>query len=443
MTERVNLARFFSTSSAAFAVRAFAAAIAFLMNVVVTRTLGAHEAGLFFLGQTLLVVLAMLSRFGLDHLIVRFVSIASDQNKPAAANAVLTKAMLITLPLSLIATTLCFVFAQAIAREVFHQEDFAPTLRAVAFCIVPYALFQVLSFGLQGRNQVASSIVINAAFFPTLLLAVAQTGALSGMMSSRDLSIAAIFVAALNTLVALGLWLRRSPMQVDFEGIEGKTLTASAFPLFLISVILLANAWLPQLVLAGYRDPSEIAMLSNAQKTAALVGFLLLAINSVASPIFAAMYQRNQHEALREFAHRVNGIVLLTTIPILFFVFVFAAPILSIFGPQFTQAEWLLRVLILGQFVNAATGSVGYLLVMSGHERNFRNATAVAAIIGIVLCFWLIPIYGSRGAAVVTAIVVVLSNVLAAVQVYYRLGINVLKPDLGYLFKILGRRCLS
>lgn len=443
MSDRVNLARFFSTSSTTFVVRAVAAGIAFLMNVVVTRTLGAHEAGLFFLGQAILVILAMLSRFGLDHLIVRLVSIATDQSKPAVANAVLVKAAIITIPLSLIASLISFAYAEFIATKVLSQPEFTPTLRTVSCCILPFALFQVISFGLQGRSQVATSVAINTAFFPGMLLVSALVASTLRIESSSDLSFVAVAIAIANAGISLIIWAWRSPLVIDFSDDAERKLTTAAFPLFWISVILLANAWLPQLVLAGYGSPEEIAMLSNAQKTASLVGFLLLAINSAASPTFAAMYDRNQHDALREFAARVNGIVLLTTIPLLLIVFLFASPILSIFGAQFSQAAWLLRVLIVGQFINAATGSVGYLLVMSGHERSFRNATALSAIVGVGLCFLLIPTFGTLGAAVVTAVVVALSNIFAAIQVYYRLGINVLKPDVGYLVRGLGRRCFS
>ena len=46
---------------------------------------------------------------------------------------------------------------------------------------------------------------------------------------------------------------------------------------------------------------------------------------------------------------------------------------MSIFGKGFIGGIWLLRILAIGQFINAVTGSVGYILTMSGHEKDIRN----------------------------------------------------------------------
>jgi len=43
--------------------------------------------------------------------------------------------------------------------------------------------------------------------------------------------------------------------------------------------------------------------------------------------------------------------------------------VLNFFGEEFVAAAPLLVVLSLGQLINVATGSVGFLLLMSGHEK--------------------------------------------------------------------------
>ena len=106
----VNFRKFVSSSSAAFVVRAAAAGFSFVMNVVVTRVLGAHEAGLFFLGQTFLLILAVSARFGLDNVLVKFVSTSRDQGNPAASNGVLFKAASVTAPLALTIAGLTYAF---------------------------------------------------------------------------------------------------------------------------------------------------------------------------------------------------------------------------------------------------------------------------------------------------------------------------------------------
>ncbi len=83
-------------------------------------------------------------------------------------------------------------------------------------------------------------------------------------------------------------------------------------------------------------------------------------------------------------------------------------------------------ILALGQFVNVATGSVGYLLSMTGHERELRNNAFISALAGVVFGLALIPGHGLLGASVATAVAVASQNLLGAYQVRKHLGFNTL-----------------
>ena len=437
MSERLSLSKFLSASSVALFMRALAACVAFLMNVFVTRMLGPHEAGLFFLGQTFLLLLAAVSRFGTDLLVVRLVSVACDRENAPGANGVVFNAGFVTMSLAAALALACYQASEWLAIRCFEEPAFAATLRAVAIGIVPLAMFQFLGFALQGRHQIAWSVAVGTAFFPALLLFGAQFGVALGVDNAAGMTAMAAAAAVVNALIGGFLWMKRAPLKIDFSIITLGALIASSIPMFQSALMILSNTWLPHLVLGAYAEPEQVAMLSNSHKTASLVGFILLAITSAAAPTYAAMYGRNDSEGLRQFVARVNGVVVVATAPLLFVMFAFSSQILSVFGEPFADAVWLLRVLVVGQFVNAATGGVAFLLVMSGHERSFRNATALSGIIGIVLAFVLIPRYEAMGAAITLTSVMALSNVFAAIQVNYHLKLNVLNPDFRFMYDYL------
>jgi O-antigen/teichoic acid export membrane protein len=73
---------------------------------------------------------------------------------------------------------------------------------------------------------------------------------------------------------------------------------------------------------------------------------------------------------------------------------------MGLFGPEFVAGSTVLMVLALGQLINVITGSVGFLLSMTGHERDLLKSTVIAAILMLILCAWLIPAYGMMGAAI-------------------------------------------
>ena len=79
-----------------------------------------------------------------------------------------------------------------------------------------------------------------------------------------------------------------------------------------------------------------------------------------------------------------------------------------------------------GQVINVITGSVGYLLNMTGHEKDMRNVVLFSGPLAIVLAFSLTSHFGLMGAAYATAISVATQNLLAVWMVKKRLGFNTL-----------------
>jgi len=96
--------------------------------------------------------------------------------------------------------------------------------------------------------------------------------------------------------------------------------------------------------------------------------------------------------------------------------------VMGIFGSDFVEGSKLLLILAIGQFINVITGSVAYLLIMSGHERQYQASTTLAGVLILVLGLFLIPTYGAMGAALSTATSVATANVCCAYMVWRHLG---------------------
>ena len=72
--------------------------------------------------------------------------------------------------------------------------------------------------------------------------------------------------------------------------------------------------------------------------------------------------------------------------------------------------------------INALSGPVGYLLNMTGFEKDNRNVTILSAFIIAGINFILIPKFGILGAAISTLISQSLWNGLLIFYAYKRLG---------------------
>jgi len=175
-----------------------------------------------------------------------------------------------------------------------------------------------------------------------------------------------------------------------------------------------------------WTSAEDVAQLAVAQRTANLVSFILVAVNLVVAPRFAALYKQGKHPELRRLALRSVRLMSLVGAPVVLFLCLFPGWVLGLFGPEFRAAAPLLVILALGQFVNVVTGSVGFLLTMSGHERDMRNVVLFSGPFAVVAAVVLTPLYGVTGAALATALAVSVQNLGAVWLVRKRLGFNTL-----------------
>jgi O-antigen/teichoic acid export membrane protein len=78
--------------------------------------------------------------------------------------------------------------------------------------------------------------------------------------------------------------------------------------------------------------------------------------------------------------------------------------------------------MIISQFINVSTGSVGYLLMMSGNEKLLRNNIFIIAILNIILNIILVPRYGIYGAVIASGVSLTVQNMISLVIVRIKLN---------------------
>jgi O-antigen/teichoic acid export membrane protein len=207
-----------------------------------------------------------------------------------------------------------------------------------------------------------------------------------------------------------------------------KQLLASGSPLLIGALLQLVMQMSGTLFLGIWADNADVGQFAVAWRTAALIIFALLAVNAIAQPKFAELYSRGDMKSLAATAQRATFLMTACAAPVLL-VFL-AAPeiVMSVFGSDFVGGAVTLQILSVGQFVNVAAGSVGILLVMSGHEKEYRNVQVIAACVVLVLNVMLIPSHGAIGAAIAAASALIVQNVLFCYFVWKRLGIVVIIP---------------
>jgi len=302
-------------------------------------------------------------------------------------------------------------------------------MMAAALWIVPLlGLCYLAGAVLRALGRLAWGQMVESSLTPSLfVLLVLMFELVTGMSLSPERALG-LYAAGALLAAAGGLWTwwRELPAPVRRTGGRwqaaawGWSLAALAASALLSSASLQVNA----VLLGFFRSPEEVGLFRVAAQIAMLAVFGLTAANTALAPSFAAAHARGDRRALQQLASLSATVSALIAGTIALLSALFGRPLLAAaFGPQFAAAYGPLMILLLAQLVNAATGSVGFLLAMCRREHDALAAQAAGVTVNLALAAFLIPPFGIGGAAVAAAVATVTWNVWMFVVLKARLDI--------------------
>lgn len=414
-----------SKGAIAFLLKMAGAGLAFGFHVAITRQLGAQGAGLYFLSLTIITLVALLGRMGTDNSVTRYVAENASVQAWAAVKGVVRHAVWITLGVSLLLSALIFVLADWGAAVVFSEPGLAEPLRYMALAIVPFAWMTVQAKALQGLKNVRDSMLIQSVLVPlvagALVLLLAPEFGVNGA--------AMAYVAGASVALIYGVFRWRAAMAGQKQvapSFAVRDLMRSSTPLLGAMLIQQLTQALPVLLLGVWASSSEVGLFGAANRAAMLVGLVLIAANSIIAPKMAALYRQGEMESLGRMTRHSALLLTLMALPAIGLFLLAPQWVMSLFGREFTDAWLMLVVMALGQLVNVMTGSVGFLLMMTGREKSYLGANLAALALCAVLCAALIPWFGGLGAAAAAAASLAVVNLLRVRYVWREMGIMAL-----------------
>lgn len=408
-------------ASAAFALKAVAAALSFALSVALARTLGADATGNYFLVYTLVTVAAIVARSGIDRAGLRFVAANAAAGRPADIARVYRLCVITVATGSALFAVGLLVSSGALSTHVFAANLDAIHIVIGALAVIPLALSNLHAELLKGLKRISAAIAVQSAWLPALtlsgvLVAVPRFG-LSGALGAM------LFAATATMILGFAYWRRARPDPANGSTFGLGELIRESTPLFWVGLFQLVIAHSATIILGMFQDAAEVGRFAVATRTATLTSFVLFAVNSIAAPKFAELYREEKFADLQATAVHAAGIMSVMAAPFLIVFVLLPEPVMKLFGPGFGAGYPALTLLAIGQFVNVVTGSVGYLLAMTGNGSILRNTLAVSASLHLVLCFPAAFYFGAIGCAAATAFTMATMNLILAWCVWKKLKI--------------------
>ncbi len=435
----------------------------YLLIMVITWLYGQEAMGVYTVGLSILSIVGIFGRFGVDMAMSRFVAQYGAIGRWDLVTHTYKTALKIIVPLGVFLSAATYFVLPYLTDNLFDDNGGADYERYTLFMQI-FAV-SILFYTLGGLSEECIKGLKKTRQYNWISQVVNQLAAIVfllifGLFSKDQLWVnlsycLGVFIAF---IVAQFVWiyylrnpekagtefLGRKEKKKKKEGVENhqvavvtqlanshepietvELLKVSA-PMMSAKYLTMIYTWVDILILAWYASEAKVAIYRVATRLTSLATIPLISINAIAGPKFAEAHGNNDQKRLKNSVRQATRLIFWSCIPILLLFLVFPKFCMWTFGKDFTGTEAVLVFLIvtIGQAANILTGPVTVLLNMTGKQKVTMYYALATVVIDISLNLILIPKYGIVGAAIATSISRTVLNLGCALQIYFTMGIS-------------------
>jgi len=395
--------------------------LSYLFVYMISHYYGAKTMGIYALMFTVLNIIVLFSKFGLDLTIVKFIGEVSETKNFGYIKDIYLKILSMIIPISLLLSVFLYVNASNFANYVFHKPYLTVYIKFISFGILPMTLRIINANALRGLQEIKRfaflqnvSVYLFAIIMLVFFIFLKKTND-----SDLDPIIAVLFGLYTSMLISFYLWLNSAKILFYIKEmyITSKEIFKVSFPLLLTSSIMLVYSMSDVIMLGMFRSEQEVGIYNVDYKIGSAGMIFSMALSSIIVPKIAAAYKENNILKLRAnvmFGLKLSFMLSLFTY---FLILVFSQSILRLFGEEFLYGELALKLLLIGFFIKSVFGIFGYVLEMTHYQKQLVYVSFLSAIANIALNYFLIPIFGIEGAVIASVISIIVHHGLLIINV--------------------------
>ncbi len=410
-----------------FSAKIIVSLLGIITSIIGARYYGAEMIGLVAILGTVLGIAGLFAVFGMSTSMLRLIPEYYQKYSIGASIALYKKFLGLVLVVSSIVAIIVFILSETIANTVFHKPELTWFISLAAVVLIFQAVGNVNITMIRSLKKIKlfALLELTPKVISLLLLLIFTFM----FYDQYNLIYIAFSVSIIMTILTSGYlisYISSCSKKISSNILpSNKDILALSFPMFLTGGLFVIIGQTDIVMIGMFRSASEVGVYSIVFSLAMLTTFVISSINVMAAPKFSELYHAGKMDELQHVVQKSSKLMFWTTLPILLVLFLFGKLILSIYGEEFVIGYMALIFLIMGQFVNALSGSVGHLLNMTGYQKEFRNIMLIAAIINISMNYILLPEYGINGAAFASLLSVVFWNIASIIFIKQRFGFTI------------------
>ena len=400
----------------------------YLYSALLARWVGPEYLGIYSMANAIMLISEVLSKMGMETGVMRFISRLDPKNDRNEISKIITSALKMCIVFSLVIMIILIFSASFIVNNILSEQSLMISVLVVFSIAIPFnsATF-IAASATQGYKKLKYKAFVTQFINPsTLLFSMILCFA---FISKESAMMYPMLITGIIGLISIFQPLRYLS-KVKFSDIISSRfnydLLKFSYPFMFVVILQTLMHWMDILMLGFFTNSTTVGLYHPAARTAGLLQSLLMSFIGIYAPLISQFHSENNISKMKDTYKLVSRWLLVFSIPVSIMLFVFPENILSLFGNEYLVSKNVLVVLTASTLIQAFFGAASPTLGMSGFAKLVLVNTAIAFILNFVLNYYLIPLYGIKGAAYATLITMTLIGLLRSVQVRFYLKMNFL-----------------
>ena len=413
-----------------------------ILTPVIISKIGTTDYGIYVL------VLGFIGSFGLLDLsistsFVRFISEHYNKNEKENALVVINTGFLFYLIFSAAVAAAGFIFKEQLLSLVNIPPDKAQLANtAFTFGLIifflgsSFSIFNSVLISLQQMYMGAiASIAVSVLYF-TAILVLLLTG--YGLLSIMLVQMASIVVSIIITIILAKKampYLKISPAYFRKKWL--RSMGSFGFQMQVSKLSTFASEKYDEFLLGAFTNLSNVTLYNIGNKAAGYGKFVPSQLIAPVPPAAAELSAKNETEKLKQLYIESTKYINTLSIPIFFFLFVFAGEIFAAWmGSGYETSAVILRILSAGYLANFILSVPGNIIIPNTGKPKYQMYEGLIFLsVNLAASYILIKNYGITGAAIGNAV----SAIIASSYIFFTsnrfFGTNPLKILSGNILK--------
>ncbi len=413
----------------AFSAKAGTGFLTIALTALMARILDPAGVGVLFLYFSIVIMVSVVLRLGLDQLGIKLIGEALSSGCPSRAREITYKIIRIVLLAGILVSSAFYLYFEEIAAlfhdgEEIHDGGFR-LLAALWLLVTPLQLLFAELFRAYRRISHAS-IFSGGTLFGGFAVGIV-TGVLilvfhfTGIQMSVNTVLLVIVSVTIGFLVLeLGLIRRLSkrhealPTEKENHAqVSYRDFLVQGLPFCITGISLLALIHMDTVILGLYRPEEEVAIYAASTRLVKLMVLSMIVAYEVAAPFIVELNAAGEKEKLETMLRTVAGMAALPALLAMVLFVLFPEKILALlYGEYYRSGAMILVILSIGQMINVWTGLSGYTLNMLGYQKLNMYVYATVTIVALLACLVFAERYGALAVATVISAAWAVQNIL-------------------------------